>query len=87
MTGNEIRKARQELGFTQVELAERLGVTSNTVARWERDEITPESPQMLRLALRGLQLEVKPTARQDIERLQQNTFRNITRARKSLQRD
>ncbi len=39
MTGEELRRIRKKLGETQVGLAERLGVHSNSVARWERDEM------------------------------------------------
>lgn len=40
MTGNELRSWRTKAGLTQAQLAEQLGVTSNTVARWERDEMS-----------------------------------------------
>jgi DNA-binding transcriptional regulator YiaG len=39
MSGATLRRLRSRAKLTQVELAARLGVTSNTVARWERDEI------------------------------------------------
>lgn len=39
MNGIEIRALRTRLGLTQKELAERVGVRSNTVARWERGEL------------------------------------------------
>lgn len=35
MTGREVRGIRHRLGLTQAELAERVGVTRNTVTRWE----------------------------------------------------
>jgi transcriptional regulator with XRE-family HTH domain len=38
MTGAALRNRRKALGMTQRELAQALGVTSNTVARYERDE-------------------------------------------------
>ena len=37
MTGAELRRLRKRLGMTQLELADRIGVTANTLARWERD--------------------------------------------------
>ncbi len=39
MRGAELRKIRNRLGMSQVQLAIRVGVDSNTVARWERDEV------------------------------------------------
>ena len=48
MTGAEIKDLRKTLGYTQAKLAGELGVTSNTVARYERDELKP-SPPVLKL--------------------------------------
>ena len=39
--GEAIRRARQERGWTQVELAEKAGLSSNYVARLERGEVGP----------------------------------------------
>ena len=44
MTGKEIREIRQSLNYTQAILAMEIGVTSNTVARYERDEVKPSRP-------------------------------------------
>ena len=35
MTPTRLKQLRQRLGLTQTELAAQLGVTQNTVARWE----------------------------------------------------
>lgn len=40
MTGQEFKDWRTKAGLTQAQLADRLGVKSNTVARWERDEMS-----------------------------------------------
>ncbi|HYG76349.1 MAG TPA: helix-turn-helix domain-containing protein [Planctomycetota bacterium] len=40
MTGKELRSIRDRLQLTQEKLARNLGVTPNTVARWERGEMT-----------------------------------------------
>jgi transcriptional regulator with XRE-family HTH domain len=70
MLSDEIRTRRKQLGLTQVELGEKLGVSGNTVARWERGEVTPDAPPMLRLALEQLSARaatarrLKKTARQ-----------------------
>ena len=44
MTAVEIRALREKLGWTQMALAEAVGVTSNTVARWERGEMAISEP-------------------------------------------
>ena len=44
LAAEEIRSRRLELGLTQAELAQRLGVTANTVARWERGNLRPAHP-------------------------------------------
>jgi len=44
MDGDEIRALREKMGWTQLALAEAIGVTSNTVARWERGEMAISEP-------------------------------------------
>ncbi len=39
MSGKELLKIRERLKWTQEQLAEAVGVTWNTIARWERDEV------------------------------------------------
>jgi len=39
--GDRIRKIRTDLGMTQVQFAESLGVTSNALAQWESDRNQP----------------------------------------------
>jgi DNA-binding transcriptional regulator YiaG len=39
MTGKTLRRIRKQLGLTQQAFAEHIGVTGNSVARWERDEM------------------------------------------------
>jgi len=38
-TSDDIRRIRKRLGLTQAAFGKRLGVTQNTVARWERGEM------------------------------------------------
>ena len=40
---------REALGLTQVELAERIGVASMTVSRWERGTLKPGAPSLAKL--------------------------------------
>jgi transcriptional regulator with XRE-family HTH domain len=51
VTGDELRGLRKRLGLTQVELAKKVGVASNTVARWERGELGISEPVSRLLAL------------------------------------
>jgi transcriptional regulator with XRE-family HTH domain len=44
MKGKELKLIRERLGLTQVELSKLVGVTSNTIARWERDEVSIGEP-------------------------------------------
>ena len=53
MKGIKLRERRQSLGLTQQRLAEQLGVSRNTVARWERSEMA--IPDYLDLALQTLE--------------------------------
>ena len=53
MIGKELKEKRIELDFTQEQLANELGVTANTVARWERDEM--KIPPFLHLALETIE--------------------------------
>lgn len=59
MNGYELKKAREEFDFTQVEFALALGKSPQTIARWEqmkKDEI-PDS-RFLELAIKGLKFEM-----------------------------
>ena len=51
MTGKEVRRVRKLLGLTQRVFAERVGVNPNTVARWERDEVTVGSTAAILIRL------------------------------------
>lgn len=52
MTGEQLKKIRKKFGQTQTELAEMLGVSRNTVTRWETDD--QPIPSYLHLALAEL---------------------------------
>jgi len=53
MTGKDVRRVRRMLGLTQREFAARVGVNPNTVARWERDELTVGSTAAILIRLLG----------------------------------
>lgn len=54
VTGAKLKKEREKLGLTQSELSQKLNVSANTIARWERGELKIEHAGMLQLALRAL---------------------------------
>lgn len=51
MTGKQVKELRKMLGYTQARLAAEIGVTPNTVARYERNEFKPSPPVMKLLKL------------------------------------
>lgn len=48
--GNSLFHARKKAGLTQEEVAERLGVSRQTIGKWEADETLPDIRQSKRLA-------------------------------------
>jgi putative transcriptional regulator len=62
MTGAEIRELRKTLGYTQARLAEEIGVTPNTIARYEREELRPSPPVLKLLKLIGMSGGVRKAA-------------------------
>ena len=49
--GNHLFQARKRCGLTQEEVAEKLGVSRQTISKWETDETLPDIRQSKRLAL------------------------------------
>jgi transcriptional regulator with XRE-family HTH domain len=58
MIGAELKARRESLGLSQAELAEKLDVAPNTVARWERGELRIANPGMLKWALIAIENEL-----------------------------
>lgn len=48
--GGRLRIARRSAGLTQKQLAEKVGVETITVSRWERGVTTPSLPRLRRVA-------------------------------------
>lgn len=53
----DICSARKELGLSQEQLAEALGVSRNTIGRWERGEYIPNADKVAELERMLVQLE------------------------------
>lgn len=50
MLGVRIQELRNAHGWSQVELAKRLGVAKQTVSNWENENIQPSIEMLLRLS-------------------------------------
>lgn len=48
--GNNLFKARKKVGLSQEVVAERLGISRQTVSKWETDETIPDIYQSKKLA-------------------------------------
>ena len=56
--GNSLFQARKKRGLSQEEVAEKLGVSRQTISKWELDETLPDIRQSKRLAsLYGMKLD------------------------------
>lgn len=51
MLGQRICEMRKALGWSQVDLAKRLGVAKQTVSNWENDNIQPSIDMLVRVAM------------------------------------
>jgi len=58
MIGDKIKKLRKKKGLTQIELAEKASLNKNSIARYERDEISPTEISLQKIADA---LEVSPS--------------------------
>ena len=48
--GENIKRIREERGFTQEKIADLVGVSFQAVSSWERDEYKPDTDKLIRLA-------------------------------------
>ena len=55
--GKFIMEARHEVGLTQKELAEKIGVSDRTISKWENGEGYPEVETLIEIA-RNLHLSI-----------------------------
>lgn len=49
--GNSLSSARRKNGFSQEEVAEKLGVSRQTISKWELDETLPDIQQSKKLSV------------------------------------
>ncbi len=50
MLSQRIYELRMSFGWTQVQLAQKLGVTKQTVSNWENDNIQPSIDMLIKLS-------------------------------------
>lgn len=50
MLGQHINELRLSLGWSQVQLAEKLNISKQTVSNWENDNIQPSIEMLVRIA-------------------------------------
>ena len=50
MLGNRINELRKSFGWNQVELANKLGVTKQTISNWENENILPSIDILIRVS-------------------------------------
>lgn len=50
MLGHRINELRRAFGWNQVQLAERLNITKQTVSNWENENIQPSIEMLVKLA-------------------------------------
>ena len=70
--GNHLFQARKKKGLSQEEVAEKLGISRQTVSKWETDETLPDIRQSKRLAvLYGVSLDELVVFDIDIKEIQE----------------
>jgi transcriptional regulator with XRE-family HTH domain len=50
LLGRSLQERREEMGVGQADLAKRIGVTQQTISRWENGEIVPPPKRLTQLA-------------------------------------
>lgn len=64
MLGEKIKNAREKICMSQEALADAIGMHTNTIARWERNEVTPRGNSLKKLSQ---VLQVQPSYLLDID--------------------
>ena len=50
MLGNQLRRSREVFGYSQIQVANLLGVSRQTVSNWENDKTIPDGISLIQLA-------------------------------------
>lgn len=74
--GSHLMQARKGTGLSQEAVAEKLGVSRQTISKWETDETLPDIRQAKRLAvLYGVTLDKLVEFDEEVEALQETILR------------
>ena len=74
MNNLEIKKKRKELGFTQEELAKKLGVSLKTISNYEKGEVIRINKNTGKIVVKGVNFKfkhIKPRTENEIGEIKQ----------------
>lgn len=74
-TAERLRQLRKQHGFSQEELAEKIGVSRQAVSKWERAEASPDTDNLIELAeIYGITLDELLNGREDCDPKDEKSF-------------
>ena len=76
--GNKIAHKRKDIGLTQIEFAEKLNVTRQTVSRWEAGTVMPDIDKISDIA-EILEVSCDYLLRDDVTDEKDNTQKGVSR--------
>ena len=82
--GNKIAKKRRDVGMTQIEFAEKLNVTRQTVSRWEAGTVLPDIDKISDIA-KLLDVSCDYLLRDDIKEETESVAKGVSRLLKSVE--
>lgn len=72
---NKLQKLRKENGYSQEELADKLGISRQAVSKWERAESSPDTDNLIILAkLYNVSLDELLSTDESIDEIRENTI-------------
>lgn len=82
--GNKIARKRRDVGMTQIEFAEKLNVTRQTVSRWEAGTVLPDIDKISDIA-KLLDVSCDYLLRDDIKEETETVAKGVSRLLKSVE--
>ena len=82
---NRLAKLRKEKGYSQEELAEKLGLSRQAVSKWERAESSPDTDNLICLAkLYNVSLDELLRTEEDIESIKESVKEKEIKEKKDV---